>query len=356
MRSLNFNLRALGSRPEFYLIYLAFYFSPWFFSAPTAIDVIAIALGLAVFLPIYFLAFKDPSRDNIPHTLAFILIGFALAQFNGGFSVFHIYACVQAAYTRPERRAWIGLALVSLSFIVFTMATAQPWWVYAFPLVAGFAIGVGCIYSADQQEQVEQLRRSRDHDTQMATLAERERIAQDLHDLLGQTLTMVALKSEVAVRLLDLDPARAKQEIQEIRQASREALANVRDAVADMNQTSIVKELQRARSILASAGVELQVTGSAPSLPASADRTLGLAIREATTNIVRHARASRATLKFSHNQTELTVQIHDNGQGGVTNEGSGLIGLRQRIEDLGGRTHIEYLAGICLSITIPVAN
>ncbi|RBP49610.1 sensor histidine kinase [Arenicella xantha] len=350
------NIKALGSRPEFYLIYLVFYITPWFFQSPSKTDIIASIVGLMVFLPVYFLAFRDPSRDNIPHTVAFVLIGFVLSQFNGGFTVFHIYACVLTAYTRPERRAWIGLALVSFSFIIFTVATNQPWWVYSFPLVAGFAIGVGCIYGASQDEQVEQLRRSRDHDTQMATLAERERIAQDLHDLLGQTLTMVALKSEVASKLIERDPARAKQEIEEIRHTSREALANVREAVANMNQTSVAKELHRARSILTSAGVDLEVVGELPKLDSHVDRTLGLAVREATTNIVRHARANKAQLVFEQNQQTFKLIIHDNGKGTITSEGSGLSGLRQRIDDLGGRTQIDTLAGVRISLTIPLTH
>lgn len=346
--------RALGARPEFYLIYLLFYFVPWLFQPPTTIDVVAIVVALVVFLPIYFAAFKDSSRGDVRYIIAIAMVGYLLSPFNGAFGVFHIYATVQATFARPERRAWVGMACLAVVFLCFSLITGQHWSIWVFPLIIGLLIGVGTMYGAEQEERQAVLVRSREHDTHMAALAERERIAQDLHDLLGQTLTMVALKSDVASKLIDNDPQRAKQEINEIRHASRNALTEVREAVANMNQTTIVKEIGRAERILKSAGVELTVSGELPELDTETDRTLGLAVRETTTNIVRHAQATTAKLSLSQTpQGELQLTIEDNGNGTIKQEGSGLRGLRKRIEGLGGITKIDTDSGVRMTLTMP---
>ena len=345
--------RKLGSRAEFYLLYMLFYFTPWFFVTPRKIDVLAIIVALAVFLPVYFAGFKHRSSGTVPHIAIMTSIGFVISPFNGAHGVFHIYASVLTAFQRPERKAWIGLIVLAVVFLVFSLATAQHWTFYSFPLFIGLIVGISTIWGAEQDERQAVLERSREHDTHMAALAERERIAQDLHDLLGQTLTMVALKSEVAAKLIDKDPQQARQEIDEIRHASRTALSEVRDAVANMNRTSIAKEIQRARTILDSAGVSLEVIGEVPELETDMDRILGLAIREATTNIVRHARASHARLSLQQDNDGLEVIIQDDGEGKVQSEGSGLAGLRKRMEALGGLTKVEDDAGVCITLQVP---
>jgi two-component system sensor histidine kinase DesK len=184
-------------------------------------------------------------------------------------------------------------------------------------------------------------------------VSERERIAQDLHDLLGQTLTMVALKSEVATRVFDSDPAKAKQELDEIRDAARVALKDVREAVAGMNTTSLRAELKRAQQILSAADIKLTIKGQVPSLNAATDQVLGLTVREAMTNIVRHSLAKHATLNISIGNDELCIVIEDDGVSDAISEGSGLIGLRKRIERLGGSTHFEQAPGLRVSMQIP---
>ncbi len=346
--------KTLGSRPEFYLVYLVFYFFPWLWLTPSKTDVFMAIILVAMFLPIYFHASKRQGQAiTIVHIGLMTLIGFVAAPFLGSHGVFHIYASVQAAFLRPERKAWIVTLILAVCFTVFWLALSLPWWDLAFPLMMGFFIAVGTIYNADQQEQTEILERSREVDQQMAALAERERIAQDLHDLLGQTLTMVTLKSEVAAKLFDKDPVRAKQEIDEIRSASRTALQDVREAVAGMNRTTLEKELQRADQILASAGVTLTIKGTIPTLSTNMDQTLGLAVRESMTNIARHANAKKASFSINELNEDLTLVIEDDGASVNFMEGSGLKGLRNRIERLGGQAHFDSSSGMRISLRLP---
>jgi len=278
--------KPIGDRPAFYLVYLAFYFFPWLFKAPSGNDIIAAVVSIAVFLPIYFNGYKQTGLKLIPHVAAMSLIGFAVSPFFGAHGVFHIYAMVQSGLLRPAKTAWVVAVTTSAIFSLFSWLTQQPWWDHAFPLFMGFVTIVGTISNAATVEKNSQLKRSRELDQHLAAVAERERIAQDLHDLLGQTLTMVALKSEVATKLFDKNPEQAKQELQEIRDAARTALKDVREAVAGMNKTSLEAELKRAHQILASAGIELKVSGAIPKLNTKSDQVLGLTVREIMTNIV----------------------------------------------------------------------
>ncbi len=347
---------SMGERPEFYLVYLAFYFFPWLFQTPNHQDMLAALIAIAVFIPIYFHGFNKASTKSLPHVLAISLIGFATSPFLGSHGVFHIYAMVQAGFIRPERTAWITAVILTLVFSVFSWLTNQSWWDFIFPVFMGLVTLVGTVSAAGRIEQSAQLARSRSLEQHLAAVSERERIAQDLHDLLGQTLTMVALKSEVATRLFDTKPQQAKQELLEIRDAARVALSDVRAAVAGMNTTSLRAELKRAEQILSTADITLSITGTIPSLSAEADQVLGLTVREAMTNIVRHSEATQANFNIIDHDGNVIVVVEDNGVSSSITEGSGLIGLRKRIEKLGGIVRLEQTPGLKVSMHIPNSN
>lgn len=343
----------IGERPEFFLAYLVFYFFPWLFKSPTTNDVAAAVLAIALFVPIYFHANKQTGTQSIPHIAAISLIGFAVSPFFGSHGVFHIYAMVQTGFIRPERSAWITVLAVSFIYCVFGLLTQQSWWDIIVPLFMGLMITVATISAAGRMEQTEQLERARELEQHLAAVGERERIAQDLHDLLGQTLTMVTIKADVATKLFDSKPEQAKQELGEIRDAARTALKDVREAVAGMNRTTLKAELKRAEQLLASANIQLRVGGELIELEPEVDQVLGLAVREAMTNIVRHSQAKRAQFEISDDGESLRVLIKDNGNQKSLNEGSGLKGLRKRISAIGGSTEIEQTPGLKLLLKIP---
>ncbi|MFT6407756.1 MAG: two-component system sensor histidine kinase DesK [Arenicella sp.] len=343
----------IGERPGFYLVYLLFYFFPWLFVTPSNNDIIAAVVAISLFLPIYFHGHKQVGLKAVPHIAAMSAIGFAVSPFFGAHGVFHIYAMVQAGFIRPPRLAWITALITTVIFSIFSWFTQQSWWDYSFPVFMGIITAIATISTAARIQKNVQLERTRALDQQLAAVAERERIAQDLHDLLGQTLTMVALKSEVAVKLFEKKPQQAKQELEEIRDAARSALKDVREAVAGMNKTSLNAELKRARQILSSAGVELTVTGEIPKLKAEVDQVLGLTVREAMTNIVRHSKAKSASFLIEHAGENLRLTVEDHGLAEPIKEGSGLAGLRKRIENLGGQTNLELTPGLKISMQVP---
>jgi two-component system sensor histidine kinase DesK len=165
---------------------------------------------------------------------------------------------------------------------------------------------------------------------------------------------MVALKSEIASKLLEVDPERAKQEILEINQASRSALKNVRAAVTGIISTTLIREIENAEIALNAAKVSFSIVGDVPNLSIDKDKAAGLAIREAVTNVVRHSNATAVTLTFSQDSSNHTLIFEDNGNKIGETEGSGLAGLKRRIASIGGETMIDMLNGVKIEAKLPV--
>ena len=203
----------------------------------------------------------------------------------------------------------------------------------------------------------------------LAALAERERIARDMHDVLGHTLSVIVLKSELAGRLLrreaerggkaDHDRAAAAAEIADVEQTARKALAEVREAIGGYRARGLPAEIDVARRTLATAGVALSCDLPQPlHLTATEETVLSLAVREAVTNIVRHARATRCTLRLNTTTADgQSLLVEDDGvSASVLREGNGLRGMRERVEALGGRLSVVSAAsGTRLHIQLPEA-
>jgi two-component system, NarL family, sensor histidine kinase DesK len=172
---------------------------------------------------------------------------------------------------------------------------------------------------------------------QFAVARERDRFARDLHDVLGHSLTVIAVKAELAGRLVALDPSRAEQEIVQVQQLAREALVDVRSAVAGYRETSLAGELVAARAALDAAGIDAELPGAVEHVPGERRELFGWAVREGVTNVVRHSRATRCRIQVRPE----AVVVSDDGtgppeggvSGGVT--GHGLTGLRERADAVG---------------------
>jgi two-component system, NarL family, sensor histidine kinase DesK len=188
----------------------------------------------------------------------------------------------------------------------------------------------------------------------MAMIAERERISRDLHDVLGHTLSVIVLKSELASKLATTDPARAAEEIRDVERISREALAEVRAAVQGYRSAGLAAEVSNARRVLETAGVQLESSLDSPSLPPAQEGVLAMALREAVTNVVRHARAGVCRLDLRESGGWCEMEVADDGRGGSLPEGNGLSGMRRRIEALGGTLELDGATGTRLRIRVPV--
>ncbi len=183
-----------------------------------------------------------------------------------------------------------------------------------------------------------ELHEAREELALLAVSEERLRIARDLHDLLGHSLSVIALKSELAGRLLERDPARASREIDDIQTVTRQALAEVREAVQGYRAQGLADALDAARSALRAAGIECELDPPPDRLPADVEAVLAWAVREGATNVVRHSGANRCSIRVRAEASRAAVEVEDNGasQEAIARSGSGLTGLAERAQGVHG--------------------
>ncbi|MFY0665027.1 MAG: sensor histidine kinase [Natronospirillum sp.] len=202
-------------------------------------------------------------------------------------------------------------------------------------------------------DQHQALLKSQNEAEELARTAERERIARDLHDLLGHTLSGIRIKAELAERLLERDPERARQEMKDIEKAARESLQQVRAAVSGYHLGGLALEINSARNILSSAGVRFVADTDAP-VPEELEPVLGQVLREGVTNIVCHANASEAQLTISHKDGRLQMQLRDNGCGLSGPAGNGIMGIRTRVQTAGGLVRWHSDGGTVMAVAFPI--
>ncbi|TKK90410.1 sensor histidine kinase [Herbidospora galbida] len=227
--------------------------------------------------------------------------------------------------------------------------------------VAGGVLAFGILMFAlrHQRTLVLQLQEARNEVARLAAADERLRIARDLHDVLGHSLSLIVLKSELARRLAGRDLDRAVGEIGDIETAARSALANVREVVSGYRRRALSEELDGARAALAAAGVDATVRMAGGPLPEAADGVFGWAVRESVTNVVRHARASRCVIEVAHGGGLATLEIRDDGRAGKEHVlGNGLIGLSERVSAEGGTLESGPLpgGGFRVVVRVPVGS
>lgn len=165
-----------------------------------------------------------------------------------------------------------------------------------------------------------------------ALVAERERVARDVHDVLGHSLTALSVKAELAARLIDIDPARAKQELESIQSTARQALAEVRATVGGLRAGNLEAELAAAPRVLADAGITTTVEGSVADTDPRHRALLAWVLRESVTNVVRHAQARSVLIELG----PAGIAVTDDGSGCDGAEGNGLRGMRERVTGVGG--------------------
>jgi two-component system sensor histidine kinase DesK len=293
------------------------------------------------------------SAPRKAHTCALAMIVMCLALlpwYPSGLSYF-VFGCVMLQPRRSDStlRYAATLVVLNLMLLAFARTIGYPWQALVWMPVVTTIIGLLVHFDRVSRARESALQLSHDEVRRLAALAERERIGRDLHDLLGHTLSMVALKSDLAARLVERDPAAARGELDEVGRVARDALAQVRRAVSGIRAAGIAAELASAKLLLESDGVAFDYRFEGDfahdALPPGVETALAMTVREAATNIQRHARAQRADASFGVEGGDVVLRIVDDGRGGAIVPGNGLCGMRERIEGLRGRLRIEAAGG-----------
>jgi two-component system, NarL family, sensor histidine kinase DesK len=344
-----------GWSPLFWVVYLGFFFiSPVMDHASLKLWLLD-GLGAAVFLFLYFGLFVLENPRALAHVAGMVLLGLLYQPINGGACTFFIFAAAMLPFCVESQTAAVAglLTIGSIGAIEGLLLHVNGWALFymaLFPVI----IGAGNTFFAERNRMNRRLRKANDEIEHLAKVAERERIARDLHDVLGHTLSVITLKSELAGKLIDRDPARAGKEIREVEEISRQALSEVRDAIRGYRSQGLAAELAQAKSTLETAGVAVKCETTRVPLPALQEGVLSMAVREAVTNVVRHAQARTCSLRLEQQNGSCRLEIEDDGRGGSQNEGNGLRGMRERVEMLGGTLTRDSQSGTRLTITVPL--
>lgn len=315
-----------------------------------------VILGTITFLLLYFGMFWVSNRRAMLHVAAFVALGVAYTPYNGGADTFFIFAAAMTPFILESE--WDSIKfLIALEVVILICWRVFHQNVWFLVLACGLTLVVGVtnLHFAERMRAGRKLLRAQEEIEHLAKVAERERIARDLHDVLGHTLSVIALKSELAGKLMDRDPERAAREIGEVEQISRQALTEVRDAIRGYRAKGLAAELAYAKATLETAGLAVQCDAAGTlQLPAVQESVLALAVREAVTNVVRHAHAKTCRLRIEQQNGFCRLEIHDDGLGCSSVEGNGLRGMRERVEMLGGTLLREAKSGTKLTITLPM--
>ena len=318
---------------------------------------------------------RKRSRSPASLILFGVLVALVLALcllYGNSFLWLFIGVSAIAGVTLPMRSAFVAVVIFTLLPLVISVGAsggiARVDWLQIIPLMLLVrGIGVDMIGAARLSGAIRELQATREELARLAVMEERQRLSRDLHDLLGHTLSMITLKSELAGRLVEQEPARSIQEIREVERAARHTLREVREAVAGYRQPRLESELDAARQILSAAGVACQVEHSAGELEPSTDAVLAWTVREGVTNVIRHSRARRCSIRLTHENSTVCAEVINDGprrrqlEVAKARIGSGLSGLSERVNSYGGRMEAGPLPtagneGFRLWVELPIQS
>ncbi len=348
------------------------------FTSPTdLLDAAAALAATAIFLGLVWVGWRLPGNDQRRESWAAaagvlgIIVISTLLVLHGRHTwlAFFYYASTGASPLLPRERTLALMAFAGIAAGLSTAAVSGDLGESAVQGVSVTVIGL-LVFSVNELRRTNRALVEVRHElARLAVADERARIARDLHDTLGHSLSVIALKSELAGRLLPGDPERARAEIGDVERVAREALASVRETVSGYRRPSLQAELDGARRSLAAGDIAADIEASATDLPPAVDAVLAWTVREATTNVLRHSGASRVRIRVDRDDGWVTAGIEDDGRGvpdrrsvpaengsGSGPHGSGLAGLAERVHALGGSLDAGPLptGGFRLDVRLPL--
>lgn len=340
---------------------------PFFFIFRSSSPV-EIAAGIAL-LVLFFIAYRLSFISRTGFIYVWVSIEIAI-NIGMTFLFGYVYLAIFLAFFIGNIRHKVGFFIVygihigtTILAVVLGLIEHSSLYVSQLPFIVLSIIGVILLpfntYNRNKREKLEgQLEDANKRISQLIVIEERERIARDLHDTLGQKLSLIGLKSDLAGKLIRRDADAALNEINDIRQTARTALKEVRELVSDMRGTKLEDELLRIQQILKAAEIDFVLYGS-PKLvntPLLVENVLSMCLKEAVTNVVKHSQATRCSVLIKQKPEEVLVQVQDDGigfEGNSQQRGNGLAGMRERLEFVNGSVDIQTMDGTTLNIRVP---
>lgn len=337
-----------------YLLFIWFPVLPFLDTEPPVSRVLLAVGGLlgfvACYLRVAWTALAGPRRNATPWALGllYVLWIVLVPPLGDQWLLISTYFTVAALVASVPRRAmFAGMAVIVAAYvgglIYLDLPLSGTWWMPLQPVLFAGLIDMSLRF-----------REERTRAEQLAVENERLRFSRDMHDIIGHSLSVMTLKTQLADRLIERDPARAREEIRQLEELSRQALEDVREAVSGYRSLSLREELTRAREALTAAGIHAAV--AADDVPADAASLLAWVVREGTTNVVRHSRASHCEIKVFTDGHHVVAEVSDDGLGSgkAPGDGNGLRGLSERLDAVGGTLeHSATDEGFVLRARLP---
>lgn len=338
-----------------YLCLLPVLFLPLdaYFGNTTTVEWIVTGVAIAIFLPLYFWSFWLRGWQAAVPVGGMAALGLLAVPFNTSASIFILYASGVVGFLGTAKRSIAALAIIisAVSLQSWLLGFSIGYW--APTVVLAVVFGGFCIQWTETDRTNKKLRMKQEEIERLAKIAERERIARDLHDLLGHTLSLSVLKARLASKLIPSDQQKAMQEVAEIEQISQDALREVREAVQGYRRIGLTGELEHARLALEAAGIDSEFLPAETTFEPAQDNILAMTLREAVTNVIRHSGATRCQVRLSRTDSRVRLEIADDGRGGRFVEGSGLNGMRERLVAGGGTLQIDSTDGMTVAASLP---
>jgi two-component system sensor histidine kinase DesK len=354
--------------PYVWLIYLPLFFVPVIMFNQDPVDLLGTLLALIAFLGLYFHSYWVKSQDVIYHIVGIIMIGTLAAFLTPTACTLFIYAGAFCSRLTPLKYAVAVLVVLLVWIAAISWFFSFEVFFYLPALVFSLIVGILNIYQDALHQNKQALILSRKETQRLAQVAERERIARDLHDLIGHTFSVITLKADLAGRLLDKgldkDLDKARIEIKQLENISRDALSQVREVVSGYRTSDLLSELANAKNVFGSVDVNFQyqfenIDEQQIELDSASNKELAIVLRELVTNIIKHAKATQVSAIIKHENGKIVLAIQDDGQGfeDSQHKGFGIKGIEERIQKLQGFVNIktggEY-TGTLSEIGLPV--
>ena len=346
------------------LCFLPFYF---IFRASSSWEIIIGISLLGLFFLSYMFSFRAKS-GLVYMWLSFEMVINIIMTLLFGFVYFALFTAFFIGNIRSTTGFFImyGLhILTTIGAVVAGFFIEIDLFLSQFPFLLLCVIGTVLLpfhlYNRNRRENLEgQLEVAHERISELIVFEERQRIARDLHDTLGQKLSLIGLKSDLVIKLMTQEPDRAEKELTDIRTTASTALKEVRELVSNMRFKKLTDEMIRVKQLLKAAEMTLTVDGEPNFEPISPliENILSMCLKEAVTNIVKHSGGSSCHITFEQSSDAFTITVKDNGKGILENEkdlcGSGIAGMRERLEFVNGYVTYSTNQGTTLTITVPV--
>lgn len=350
-----------GFFPYIFLVYLFMpgYYLSFLSGLKAFIGYMLLGLFLISYRQLYFYTASFPYWLILQMAIIFTLSVF----FNINNLFLGFFSANFIGWVTNKKRFYLGLGLFAIMLLIPIMLKFEKIlsgdFIYFLPFLLIMFFSPFGIRSMNSKMELERkLDEANETIRELSKREERMRIARDLHDTLGHTLSLITLKSQLVGKLITKDIERAKDEVKAIERTSRSALSQVRELVSDMRTITIAEELMEAEAILKAAGISYVFKGeiTLTDIPLLTQNILSMCLREAVTNVVKHSHAKTCLIQVEEKAGEIRLCIHDNGRGMSTNNhtGNGLKGISERLELIDGSVEASTDGGTKLVITVPI--